>query len=351
MTDVLKLDGSAADDSKIRTAARALRDGRLVAFPTETVYGLGANADNREALNQLSVVKHREPSKPYALMIPDEGHVERYVGHVPLFAHKLMRMFWPGPLTIVVRLEDGRTVGLRLPDHPTARALVSWAECPVAAPSANLSGQEAPTTADEVLRQLGGQIDILLDGGRTRNGCSSTVVLVREHDIEILREGPIRESDVMAARDFHVLFVCSGNSCRSPMAEALLRHIFAERSGRFPRGQRGRSYRVESAGTAVMREGDVNPLAVQVMAEIGMDISSHRSRPLSMDMIAAADHIYTMTEHHRQTILEMVPEAKDRVEPLDPEDDVLDPAGADVLAYRECREQIEALIERVAVKL
>jgi protein-tyrosine phosphatase len=135
------------------------------------------------------------------------------------------------------------------------------------------------------------------------------------------------------------------------MAEALLRHIFAERSGRFPRGQRGRSYRVESAGTAVMREGDVNPLAVQVMAEIGMDISSHRSRPLSMDMIAAADHIYTMTEHHRQTILEMVPEAKDRVEPLDPEDDVLDPAGADVLAYRECREQIEALIERVAVKL
>ncbi len=99
-----------------------------------------------------------------------------------------------------------------------------------------------------------------------------------------------------------------------------------------------------------MREGEVNPLATEVMAESGLDISGHRSRPLSVDVIAAADRIYTMTERHRETIIEMVPEARDRVERLDPEEDLLDPAGSDQEAYRQCRERIAALVERVAVK-
>jgi len=349
-TEILRLDGSSSDDSKIRAAARAIRDGRLVAFPTETVYGLATNADDPGAMSRLSQVKRRQPDKPYAMMIPDEGHVDRYVGQVPELAHKLMRMFWPGPLTVVVRMDNGRTVGLRLPDHPVARAVVAWAECPVAAPSANRSGAEAPTTAEGVLQQLGGEVDIVLDGGPTHQGQSSSVVLVRDHDVEILRAGPVPEDEILAARDFHVLFVCSGNSCRSPMAEALLKRILSERSGRFPRGRRGRSYRVSSAGTAVMSEGDVNALAAQVMAEIDVDLTGHRSRPLSMAMISSADRIYTMTERHQASILEMVPEARERVERLDPEEDLLDPAGSDIEAYRSCRDRIGALIERIAVK-
>jgi len=350
-TRVLRLDGSASDDAKIRSAARAVREGKLVAFPTETVYGLGTNADDPAAMRRLSEVKQRDPNKPFALMIPDHVHLERYVnGEVSPLIHKLTRLFWPGPLTIVVPLAGGGTVGLRLPDHPVARALVAWAECPVAVPSANPSGSEPPVDADGVLRQIGGKIDVLIDGGPARQGQASTVVMAGDSGIEILRGGPISEGELREAAKFTVLFVCSGNSCRSPMAEAFLKKILAARGGNRLSGARGRSYHVMSAGTGVIREGEVNPLALEVMAEAGLDISAHHSRPLSLSLIAAADRIYTMTERQRASILEMVPEARDRVELLDPAGDLLDPAGSDVVAYRECRDRIAALVEKVAQK-
>ena len=347
-TKVLRLDGSPDDDAKIRTAARAVRDGKLVAMPTETVYGLATNADDREAVRRMAEVKLRDPDKPFALMIPDKAHVERYVGPVPELVSKMMRLFWPGPLTIVVRLEDGRTVGLRLPDHPVARAVVAWAECPVAVPSANRAGAEPPTRAEEVLQELGGQIDLLVDGGPAQKGRSSTVVLFREGQIEMLREGPISEAEVRAAAAYSVLFVCSGNSCRSPMAEAFFKKQMADRARNRMTIVRGGAIRVLSAGTGVMKEGEVNPLAAEVMAEVGLDISGHRSRPLSVGMISAADRIYTMTERHRVTILEMIPDARDRVETLDPSGDLLDPAGTDISSYRDCRDRIAALVESVA---
>ena len=347
-TQVLRLDGSAGDDSKIRSAARAIRAGKLVAFPTETVYGLGANADDPEAIRRLAEVKQREPDKPFALMIPDASHLAHFMGEVPPLVSKLVRLFWPGPLTIVVPSPRGGTVGLRLPDHPVARALVAWAECPVAVPSANPAGAEPPTDAEGVLRQLGGKIDVLLDGGPAHQGQSSTVVLARDGHVEMLRTGPISEAEIQEAARHTVLFVCAGNSCRSAMAEALLKKLLAERAGNRLTGHRGRAWHVVSAGTAVIREGAVNPLAVEVMAELGLDLSAHHSRPLSMSLLSAADRIYTMTDRQRDSILEMVPEAHDRIERLDPGDDVLDPAGSDLAAYRECRDRLAELVERVA---
>ncbi|HOX06190.1 MAG TPA: L-threonylcarbamoyladenylate synthase [Planctomycetota bacterium] len=348
-TRILRLDGSHGDDAKIRSAARAVREGRLVAFPTETVYGLGTNADDPAAMRRLSDVKQREPGKPFAIMIPDHGHIERYVKcDVSPLVCKLTRLFWPGPLTIVVPLPSGGTVGLRLPDHPVARALVAWAECPVAVPSANPAGAEPPLDAESVLRSLGGKIDVLLDGGPVKHGQASTVALARDSGVEVLRDGPITQAELSEASRYTILFVCSGNSCRSPMAEGFLKKILAVRGGNRLAGTRGRIYHVLSAGTGLIREGEVNPLALEVMAEAGVDISAHRSRPLSVGLIAAADRIYTMTERQRTSILEMVPEAAERTELLDPSGDLLDPAGSDIAAYRDCRDRIAVLVERVA---
>ncbi len=348
-TKILRLDGSQGDDAKIRAAARAVREGKLVAFPTETVYGLGTNAEDPAALRRLSDVKQRDPRKPFAIMIPDHDHLERYVRcEVSPLVCKLTRIFWPGPLTVVVALPDGGTVGLRLPDHPVARALVAWAECPVAVPSANPAGAEPPLDGEAVLQALGGKIDVLLDGGPVKHGQASTVALAGDAGVQVLREGPITEAELSEASRFTILFVCAGNSCRSPMAEGFLKKLLASRGGNRFSGPRGRLYHVHSAGTGVLREGGGNPLAIEVMNEVGIDISGHRSRPLSVNLIAAADRIYTMTERQRSTILEMVPEARDRVELLDPAGDLLDPAGADIAAYRECRDRIAVLVERVA---
>jgi len=191
--------GDAPDPALLAEAAQILRGGGLVAFPTETVYGLGADATNPAAIERLNRVKGRSPDKPYSLHIHAPDQVGAFVPSVPPLAATLMARFWPGPLTIVLPGADGKTVGFRLPDHPIARAFLKACGVPVVAPSANRSGSPPPTDANEVLEALDGSVDCLLDGGPTRLGRESTVVEVRDGRVEIRREGAIPRETVLAA--------------------------------------------------------------------------------------------------------------------------------------------------------
>jgi len=174
-----------------------LRHGGLVAFPTETVYGLGADATNPKAVERLNQVKGRPPEKPYSLHLYQTEQMRPYVSLVPAAAATLIERFWPGPLTIVVPGRDGQTIGFRLPDHPVARAFLKACGVPVAAPSANRSGSPPPTDAQEVLAALDGSVDCLLDGGPTRFGRESTVVEVVGGRVEIRREGAISRAAIL----------------------------------------------------------------------------------------------------------------------------------------------------------
>ena len=191
--------GDAPDAAAIAEAARLLRGGGLVAFPTETVYGLGVDATNPKAIERLNRVKGRPPEKPYSLHLYTPEQMRPIVSSVPPKAVKLIERFWPGPLTIIVPSKDSTLVGFRLPDHPIARALFEACGVPVAAPSANRSGQPPPTDASEVLAALGGDVDCVLDGGPTRLGRESTVVEVSDGRVEIRREGAIAKDAVLAA--------------------------------------------------------------------------------------------------------------------------------------------------------
>ncbi len=185
-------------EAGLRRAALLLRSGRLVAFPTETVYGLGARRGDEEAVERLRRVKHRAAGKPFAALISSPEDASRH-GQPGGAGARLAERFWPGPLTLVLPGASGEQVGLRCPDCDVTRRLIRMVGCPVVASSANLSGRPPALCAEEVLRAFDGQIAAVLDGGRASLGRASTVVRVLGEEVEILREGAVSEADIRAA--------------------------------------------------------------------------------------------------------------------------------------------------------
>jgi L-threonylcarbamoyladenylate synthase len=199
-TETLQVDPANPDPEAICRAADAIRRGGLVAFPTETVYGLGANALNAAAVAGIFAAKGRPATNPVIVHVADPDQVLNVAAGWPETATKLAARFWPGPLTIVVpkRVEvpdavtaGGPTVAVRCPAHPVAQALIREAGVPVAAPSANRSTELSPTRAEHVLKGLNGRIDLVLDGGPCPGGLESTVVDVTGGGVRLLRPGLI----------------------------------------------------------------------------------------------------------------------------------------------------------------
>ncbi len=183
----------------LERAAQIIRSGGLVAFPTETVYGLGANALDARAAARIFEAKQRPSFDPLIVHVADRGMLQKVVREIPAVAEQLMERFWPGPLTLVLPKSEQvpgivtsglPTVAVRMPAHPVAQALIRQAGVPVAAPSANPFGYLSPTRAEHVLRTLGERVDLILDGGRTEFGVESTIVLLAEKPT-VLRYGAV----------------------------------------------------------------------------------------------------------------------------------------------------------------
>ncbi|MCW3977916.1 MAG: L-threonylcarbamoyladenylate synthase [Candidatus Bathyarchaeota archaeon] len=197
-TLVLKVDASDPEIDKIQMAASVIRKGGTVAFPTETVYGLGADALNAEAVKKLFEAKRRPADNPIIVHVANKEYAYQLARDVPKIAERLMAKFWPGPLTLVLKrsrqVPDITVVGLdtiaiRMPKNEVALALLRESGTPIAAPSANLAGKPSPTTAQHVIEDLAGRIDIVLDAGPTRIGVESTVINMNSSPPEILRPG------------------------------------------------------------------------------------------------------------------------------------------------------------------
>src|SRR5437763_8542920 len=196
-----------ADSAAIASAADVLRSGGLVAFPTETVYGLGANALDADAVGRIFAAKGRPAANPIIVHVADAAGVGAVVADWPDAAARLAERFWPGPLTLVLPKRDavpdvvtagGPTVAVRVPAHPVAHALLRAAGVPVAAPSANRSSELSPTTAGHVLHGLGGRIDLILDAGPCPGGIESTVLDVTNDPPRLLRPGLVTPAQIEA---------------------------------------------------------------------------------------------------------------------------------------------------------
>ncbi len=348
-TKIIQTHPEFPDLKEIAYCAKVIRKGGLVIFPTETVYGIAADFSNPQAMGRLRAVKKRAADKPFAILVSQRGLISNYTSMADPLLYKFIDAYWPGPLTVVVPAkEEGKTIGVRMPDHPIALRLVQESQCTIAAPSANVGGKNPPTTCDEALKDLDGLVEVAIDGGTSKIGSSSSVVDLTNQKPIVLREGVITESDVEAmTRRKTVLFVCTGNSCRSVMAEYLLRDQIKERD----------DVEVISAGTSVFLRSKASAETISVLGERGIDAEEHVSQSVSTVLLKKADLIIVMTRAHRAQVLERVPIVEKRVYLLKEfanssvndlaSLDVPDPIGQSHDAYKGCLNMIKESTERI----
>jgi protein-tyrosine phosphatase len=364
-TEIVTSDDHNRYSSALREAAAALRGGALVVFPTETVYGIAASAASPAAVERLREVKGRGADQAFTVHLPHRKDARRYVGSPSPLARRLARKAWPGPLTLICTVpqpereeiaqstppeqlreiyRDGK-LGLRCPAHVLATEFLAETGVPVVASSANRAGRPPPFDLSAALIDLSGQVEFAFDAGRTRYNAPTTIVEIGDHDWTIRRSGVIDERTIRRMAITETLMICTGNSCRSPLAEYLFRVRLAQRL-RTPIDQLARhGYVVSSAGTAAFAGAAISSGSREELAKRNIDASGHRAQPLTVELIRRSERIYAMSAEHRAAVLDLVPAAANRVFMLDNDAPVADPIGGGPGEYQGCAAHIERAVE------
>jgi protein-tyrosine phosphatase len=351
------LDLRATDDPRdiIHRTVQALVEGEVVGVPTDTVYGLAVDALSETAIEELFRIKGRPANVPLAISVGSRDAAEDFLCESSPLVRRLSYRCWPGPLTLVAPCDsptsavtqlpapvrqritgDFGCVGFRVVDHRVMAHIHRFLSGPLVLTSANVSGHTPPTTAEGVEAQLTDSLPLLLDDGPTRYGGASTVARVQGNRLEILREGAIERAAMNQFVKPVIVIVCTGNTCRSPMAETLLREQLRQKLGSED------AVRVLSAGVAAGVGSGASPQAVEVMGSRDLDLTGHSSRPLDDAVMNVADLILTMTRGHRAAILAAWPNMQERVHTLRRDGgDITDPVGMPVECYQSCSEQID----------
>lgn len=363
-TELITLDNGPQDLKKIRQAADLIEDGKLVVIPTETVYGIAARVIP-SAIEALNEIKSRSETKHYSLHVGSAAQIGQFVPDMPFRLRKLVQKTLPGPLTVVFDLDDEqvqsciedwgdyvgdviykeKTVGIRCPDNPVTSELLSMLHVPVVASSANLSGGEPATDAKQAMEQLDGKVAAILDAGPCREKLNSTVVKLKDGAVHILRQGSYTEEKVKEYSKVKIAFVCTGNTCRSPMAEVFFKKALAEKFGCNIDQLEDFGYKVISAGVMAMIDQPASPESIEVCAGEGIDLTQHRSKGLSESDIIESDIIFVMGESHRQRILDFYPDADVKCRLLSSKGDISDPFGGSIEIYNQCASEIKEAIE------
>jgi tRNA threonylcarbamoyl adenosine modification protein (Sua5/YciO/YrdC/YwlC family) len=331
----------------IARAGLAARQGQVVAFPTDTVYGLGTSASSREGVERLCRMKGRSPDKPLPLLAASADALRRWVQWPPR-AEALARRFWPGGLTMVLKATAegrslaccrGETLAVRVPDHPVALALLRDADAPWAQTSANASGEPPLPDGAAVARRFGEELALVLDSGPAPSR-HSTIVDATQAPVRVLREGAVPPSEIFAvlAPPRRLLFVCAGNSCRSVMAESLLNKLAADR---------GLDLSTRSCGLAADPAFPIPAGVRRALAAEGVAALEHVPQPVTRELMDWADQVLVMERRHRELLLGLFPDAAAKIGTLAGNKDVADPVGQPDAVYADCCRTIKTALETV----
>jgi tRNA threonylcarbamoyl adenosine modification protein (Sua5/YciO/YrdC/YwlC family) len=364
MSPPLIIDVNALDDPRdaIHRAVQGIAEGRIVILPTETSYCFAASALNPVVVKKVSELVSAQEAAVLALKSSSEAL--DYCPELSTLANRLTRRCWPGPLhlrmhyclkhSLLSRIPPAvrelafpeNSVQLTVSVNGIVNSVLRLHPGPILLWPATLNGGAQPVVAGEVLQNFGNQIDLVIDEGRCRFGQPASVVEVEGERLQLIHAGVISEKALSRFSGYMITVVCTGNTCRSPMGEMLLKKRIAERLECTVDELEQRGVTIVSAGIAAMSGGMAAENAVEVMREHGLDLTTHESQPLSDRMVRYSDLLLTMTRGHREAILAQWPEAKDRTFTIARErGDVADPIGGPLELYKRCAHQIDALVQ------
>ncbi len=361
-----RIDFARSDDPRdvVHRAVACLAQGGVVAVPTETAYALAALASRPAAVARLIALRggsgpDGHAPRPPAIGVRGPGEAADWVPGLSVAGRRIAARAWPGPLTIVARGDltkglAGRldpavrdvvlpadAIALRCPAHPLVRGLATLLPGPLVLAPARPAGA-LPVARPADLAALGPGLDMIVDDGPADPGGRSTVVAIGPEAWSVARPGAIDPTDLERLAATILLFVCTGNTCRSPMAEALCKALLAARLGCEPDELEARGYCVLSAGLSAHPGQPAAAHAATIARERGGSLDHHSSRPADPDLVRIADLVVAMTRDHLDYLLDLAPDSAPRARLLDPDgDDVDDPIGSDLSTYRRTAATIE----------